>query len=149
MYKEFWLYNNEQIKSLEQISNKIEGFIYKITNVETGEYYIGKKAVQSKINKKLGKKEIAAQPIARGRKVTKKQVISESNWLSYYGSSDVLKKQIQEYGKEKFTREILCFAFSKQQLTYLEVVEQIKADVLNDEKALNQSILGKFYKGKV
>ena len=56
-----WLYNDDGIKITvaEDFTTDNYGFIYKITNLETGKYYIGKKAFFHNKKKKLTKKEIA------------------------------------------------------------------------------------------
>ena len=38
-----WLYENKEVKSLEDLPEKAFGFIYKTINVQTGKFYIGKK----------------------------------------------------------------------------------------------------------
>jgi hypothetical protein len=138
-----WKYKNNEINNIPE---EQYGFVYLITNNITGEYYIGKKQFKSITNKKLGKKEAAALPVARGRKPTKKQIIQESNWKDYWSSSKVLQKQVKDLGEGNFTKEILEFAKDGRELTYLEVKYQFKYNVLEDSKSLNDSILGKFFK---
>lgn len=121
------------------------GFIYMITNKETGEYYIGKKQLHNAQNKKLGKKVIAQQT-GRGRKKTTQLIISESNWREYWSSDKKLQQQVKELGEDKFERQILDFAYNKKHLTYLEVYYQMLYKVLEDKKSLNDNILGKFFK---
>jgi len=70
-----WLYENKVIEKIEDFESEIFGFIYRITNLETGLYYIGKKQLMSTTNVKLGKKEISLLPITRGRTPSKKKVI--------------------------------------------------------------------------
>lgn len=140
-----WLYENKEIKSKEDFPFEIHGFIYRITNLETGKYYIGKKQIQSKINKKLGKKEIAALPVQKGRKPSKKLVITESNWINYWSSCKPLIEEIKQLGEDKFRREILMFCKSKKLLTYWEAAFQIKEDVLLKD-TFNETILGHYYK---
>ena len=106
------------------------GFIYKITNTKTQQYYIGKK---NYFFKKREKKAI---------------VFVESDWKTYYGSSEALTKDINTLGKEHFKREILEVCYSKGELSFKEVAHLFKNDVLTDEKAYNSNILGKFYKAE-
>ena len=42
--------------------------------------------------------------------------------------------------------EILRFCSSKKSLTYYELQEQFSHDVLGDELALNDNLLGKFFR---
>ena len=59
------------------------GFIYVITHTESKKYYIGKKILYNTTNVKLGKKELINLPVQRGKKPTTKQIIKESNWITY------------------------------------------------------------------
>jgi len=140
-----WLYQNKVIEKIEDFPNETFGFVYRITNLETGLYYIGKKQLQNKVNKKLGKKELAELPIQRGRKVTKKLVISESNWKDYWGSCKPLLEDLKNLGEDKFKREILMICKSKKLLTYWEASFQMKEDVLLKD-SYNETVLGHYYK---
>lgn len=141
-----WLYQNKVIEKIEDLPNECFGFIYRIINTQTGKFYIGKKQILSKVNKKLGKKEKAALPTKRGRTPSKKLVVSESNWLCYWGSCKPLLSDISLLGEDKFTREILMFCQTKKQLTYYEIMYQIKEDVLFHENSYNDNILAKFHR---
>jgi hypothetical protein len=141
-----WLYNNKEIKSLEDIPTGTYGFIYVVTHVSTGKKYLGKKSLFHQLNKKLGKKELAQLPVTRGRTKTTKLIIKESDWQTYYGSEEFIKQQIKEGKQEEFTREIIHFVTNKKQLTYFECKYQFLHNVLESEEWLNNNILGKFYK---
>jgi hypothetical protein len=55
-----WVYNNNTISSLSDLGeNEPFGFVYKITNLTNGKFYIGKKNIYSKVNKPITKKELA------------------------------------------------------------------------------------------
>jgi len=140
-----WLYKNKVIEKIEDFPENTFGFIYKITNNETGKFYIGKKQLMSKTNVKLGKKEKAALPTQRGRTPSKKLVVKEADWQNYWGSNKPLLEEIKTSGKEKFTREILMMCPSKKLLTYWEAAFQIKEDVLTVD-SYNDTVLGKFFK---
>lgn len=103
-----------------------QGFVYKITNLKTGEYYIGKKNF-SRIKK--------LKPL-KGRK-NKRHFKVESDWRDYYGSSLKLQEDIEKLGTESFRREITHYCRTKTEMSYTELLEQIKHDVLNDEKSYN------------
>lgn len=139
-----WLYENKVIEKIEDFPEGTFGFIYKITNNETGKFYIGKKQLISKTNVKLGKKEKAAFPTQRGRTPTKKLVVKEADWQNYWGSNKPLLEELKS-GKDKFTREILMICPSKKLLTYWEAAYQIKLDVLLMD-SYNDTVLGKFFK---
>jgi len=139
-----WLYKHKEISKIEDFPESTFGFIYKITNTQTEKFYIGKKQLMSFTNVKMGKKELAEQPTQRGRKVTKKQVIKESNWQGYWGSNKFLLDDIKKSGYENFTREIIVICPTKKLLTYWELATQCKYDVLQSN-SYNDNILGKFY----
>lgn len=144
-----WLYQNKVINSLEDFGYDIPiGFIYITTHTPTGKKYLGKKSLFSTTNKKLGKKELEALPVTRGRTPTTKQVIKESDWKSYYGSEDFIKKEIKLKHHSDFTREIIQLVNSKKQLTYYEMKYQFQYGVIEPitgDEWLNHNILGKFF----
>lgn len=140
-----WLYNNKIINNISDLEIKTFGFIYKITNKENGKFYIGKKQLQNKTNVKLGKKELAELPIKRGRTPSKKQVIKESNWLTYWGSCKPLLEDVKNLGEDKFKKEILKLCNSKKQLTYYEAYFQMKEEVLFID-SYNDHILSHYYR---
>lgn len=140
-----WLYENKVIEKTEDFPEGTFGYVYRITNLVNGKSYIGKKQLLSKINKKLGKKEIAALPTQRGRTPSTKLIISESNWLTYWGSCKPLLNDVKLLGEDKFKREILTICKTKKQLTYYEVMHQVKEDVLFID-SYNDNILAKFHR---
>jgi hypothetical protein len=140
-----WLHNNKWIESIKDFPENTFGFIYITTHIPTGKSYLGKKSLYHTTNQKLGKKELAEQPIARGRKPTTKQVIKESDWKTYYGSEEFIKQKIKEGKQEEFTREIIHLVNNKKLLTYFECKYQFQLGVLESNKYLNTNILGKFF----
>lgn len=122
--------------------NDYYGYVYMTTNLSTNRSYIGKKNFFHKTNKKLGKKEIAALPITRGRPVTTKEVIKESDWKTYYGSAEEIKKA----DKKNLIRVILRLCKTSKELTYFECKEQFKYGVLEDStKWINDNISGRYF----
>jgi len=122
------------------------GFVYRIDNLETNQSYIGKKVFFNHQNKKLGKKEIANLPVKRGRTPTKKSVTTESNWKTYYGSSDETKEWSKNTPPDKLVRTILKLCYNSRELTYWETKLLFHYEVLeNKEKWVNKNILGKFF----
>jgi len=142
---EKWLYRGEECSGIEELPENLHGFVYKITNLNTGKIYIGRKILYNTLTKKLTKRELAEQT-GPGRKPVKKKVIKESNWLSYWGSSKLLLEDVKTLGKDRFEREIIKLAFSKKQLTYYELHYQCVFEVLLID-SYNSNILGKFYPG--
>jgi hypothetical protein len=139
-----WIYNESFITELNDMPEGTIGFIYKITNGKTGEYYIGKKNVLSIRKRKFGKKEIAL--LTDKRLKTYEMITKESDWKSYRSSN----KQVQEWFKDKENDQlelrVLRFCSSTKSLTYYELQEQFSHDVLMDKKSLCDNILGKFFR---
>lgn len=122
------------------------GFVYKITNLTNSKFYIGKKYFYHTSNVKLGKKELALLPVTRGRKSTTKQVIKESDWRSYWGSSKELQQDVKELGAEMFECIILKLCRDKKELTYYELHYQCTNECLLSYDSYNDNILGKFFR---
>jgi len=140
-----WRYKGDYITELGDMPENVFGFIYKITNTETGEYYIGKKQVVSVRKRNFGKKEIAALEDKRVKKY--EMVTKESDWKDYRSSNDKVKSWFEtEEGRSKCDLEILRFCSNKKSLTYYELQEQFAHDVLGDELSLNDNLLGKFFR---
>ena len=140
----FWFYNDTQVSSLDQLPDGIVGFVYKITSKESGKIYIGKKQIESVRNKPLTKKEISEWD-RPGRVPKKRKVVSESDWVNYWGSSKTLQEDLKTFGKDRFTRQILHLCFSKKQLSYYETYYQFKYKVLHID-SFNDNILGKYFR---
>ena len=77
-----WTYQGRCITELSDMPEGTFGFIYKITNGKTGEYYIGKKQVVSIRKRKFGKREIAKLTDKRMKRY--EMVQKESNWRFFY-----------------------------------------------------------------
>ena len=122
--------------------NQYHGYIYLTVHLKTGRQYIGKKAFHHTTNKKLGKKELAELPVARGKKPSKKQVIKESDWKTYYGSAT----EIKNLPKEELKRYVLKLCKNKKELTYYETKMLFTYNVLEDNRYINDNILGKFFR---
>ncbi len=122
--------------------NEYVGYIYVTSHIPTGRQYIGKKIFFHTTNKKLGKKELLEIPITRGKRPTKKQVVKESDWKTYYGSST----EIKSLPKEEMLRHVLKLCKTSKQLTYWETKYLFQYNVLEDDRYINDNILGKFYR---
>lgn len=119
------------------------GYIYMTCHFPTNRSYIGKKNFFHTSNKKLGKKEIAALPITRGRKISTKQVVKESDWKTYYGSAEEIKK----IPKTELKRYLIRLCKTKKELTYWEISTLFKYNVLLEpERWINDNIQGRFFR---
>ena len=120
-----WQYNNTDFTE-EQIGENY-GFVYRITNLKTGKKYIGKKFFYSSKTKQV--------------KGKKKRLKVFSDWQTYYGSNEELKKDVILHGKESFKREILHLCLSKGAAGYLEAKEQFVNGVLESDEYYNTWIM--------
>ena len=118
-----WTYKGKEIS---EIPDEYEGFVYLITNLTNNQKYIGKKLAKFKTTK----------PPLKGRK-NKRRGYKESDWKTYWGSSDRLNEDVQNLGIEKFTREILYFCKSRGEMSYLEAREQFSRRVLETDEYYN------------
>lgn len=150
-----WTYKGQLITELSDMPENVFGFIYKITNGKTGEYYIGKKQVLSVRKRNFGKREIAALEDKRMKKY--EYVTKESDWKEYRSSNKVVKGWFDENEtalnegrnndiNDRLELRILRFCSNKKSLTYYELQEQFAHDVLADEDSLNDNLLGKFFR---
>ena len=110
------------------------GYVYRITNIQSGRQYIGRKYFYQKRKPKGGKRRIT----------------SESDWKRYYGSSDELKQDVREYGKDKFKREIISLHETLGKVNYEETKQLFLHNVLMEElddgtpMYYNSNILGRY-----
>ena len=70
----------------------------------------------------------------------KRTVLKESDWQSYYGSSEEVKQIVEEKGGGNFHREILHLCKAKGELSYLEAKEQFDRGVLFSDEYYNEFI---------
>jgi hypothetical protein len=146
------------------------GFVYCIENTITGMKYIGCKTFWFKHTKYLTKKHTKAEQSLLQKlilknikkydalkkalkkkyagKKTKIKSLVESDWKTYYGSSEYLLKDIEKYGKKSFTRTILNCYKTRWETLYYEAKEQFDRDVLLDPMYYNYWIKIKLRKRK-
>lgn len=141
-----WLYQGEEMTSVEDFPPLTFGFTYRITHVPSGKAYIGKKVLQHNRKAKLTKKDLALYEGQPGRKPSYKRITKESDWKTYYGSNKYLLELLKTEPKENFKREILTLASNKKLLTYEETKALFIYQVLEKpDEFFNDNILGKFF----
>lgn len=116
-----WIYRG-QLFEIDDASSH-QSFVYLITDLRDGMMYVGKK--QFFFSRTL-------RPL-KGMK-RRRKVIEESDWLTYYGSSERLCKVVEALSEtdreQTFSREILHLCRTKSEATYLEAYEQMVRGVL-------------------
>jgi hypothetical protein len=127
-----WLYQGTVVTELPE---ECVGFVYIITNTDSGKKYIGKKLA------KFSRTTYKTVKLKNGNKKKKKiRGKIESDWQEYWGSSPNLTADINTLGKEKFTREILHYCKSKSETSYIEAREQFERKVLESQDYYNGHI---------
>lgn len=111
------------------------GFVYRITRISDGKFYIGKKKLTFKRSK-----------MVKGKK---KRFTVDSDWLTYYGSSEELKNDVKSLGEESFLREILHMCTTLSQCNYLETKEIFANGCLLREDCYNSWVSCKIHKKHV
>jgi hypothetical protein len=114
------------------------GFVYIITDLTNNKKYVGKKLFESK----------RTLPPLKG-KTRKRKVTKESDWMSYYGSSEELMLLVEANGADTFKREILHLCHSRGEMSYLEAKEQFDRGVLLSDDFYNGIINCKIHKSHV
>ena len=133
-YENPWLYQNTNFTS-DDIDDKF-GFVYCITNNKNGRQYIGRKYFWK----------------FRTPKGKKRKVKSESDWKNYYGSCPELKEEIQQLGKQNFSRVILSLHNTKGQTNFEETRQLFVKGVLTESlgdgtpKYYNSNILSRYFR---
>jgi len=136
-----WQYQNKVVESLPE---DCVGFVYLITNKTNDRKYVGKKLA------KFSKTTYKTVKLKNGTKKKKKiRGKIESDWLTYYGSSIELNKDVERLGEGSFTREILHFCKSKAECSYIEAREQFSRKVLETEEYYNGQISVRVHKSHI
>lgn len=132
-----WLWNG---KPIDEIPNGHKSFVYLFTNRINGRQYIGFKTAVSQSTRTV--------------KGKKKRQTKESDWKTYFSSSQELLHDVAKYGRGNFIREIIALTIDKSVGKYVEAMYQFDRGVLVDKTnryyngiinlRLNHRLLGKF-----
>jgi len=127
-----WYYKGQIVTKLPE---DCVGYVYCIENLTNGRKYIGKKLA------KFSKTTYKTITLKNGTK-KKKKIRSkiDSDWRDYWGSSPNLQEDINNLGKENFSREILYYCKSKSECTYIEARTQFERKVLESDDYYNGQI---------
>jgi len=133
-YENPWTYKGSTFTT-DDINDQF-GFVYRITNLQTGKQYIGRKYFWQKRKPRGGKR----------------RVTTESDWKRYYGSSDELKADRKLLGNDLFKREILSTHPTGGKVNFEETRQLFINNVLTESLTdgtpayYNSNILGRYYR---
>tara|TARA_B100001113_G_C20694380_1_gene442221 strand:+ start:9 stop:410 length:402 start_codon:yes stop_codon:yes gene_type:complete len=126
-----WFYND---KEFDLTPEQYQGFVYMITELDTGKKYIGKKF--------FWKPKTLPKTKSRKRRIKTR---TESDWKDYYGSNKLVQQLVENKGKDKYRREILKLCKTKGECSYYEAKYQFKYDVLLSDEYYNELISCKIH----
>ena len=134
VYENPWLYEGKHFTS-DDIDDFF-GFVYRIINLQNGREYIGRKYFWK----------------FRTPKGKKRKVKSESDWKKYYGSCPELKEEIQQLGRQNFSRTMLSLHKTAGKTNYEETKQLFINGVLTEQldsgepKFYNSNILSRYFR---
>ena len=134
VYENPWVYKGTTFTSAD--IGDFFGFVYRITNLQNGRQYIGRKYFTQ----------------CRKHRGSRRKRTSESDWKRYYGSSKELNGDRKLLGSNCFKREILSLHRSKGQVNFEETKQLFLHDVLTESLTdgtpayYNSNILGRYMK---
>ncbi len=121
-----WTYNNV---TFEDTPEEYQGFVYQLTQVHSNKKYIGKKNFWKP----------KTLPITKTRK-NRVRTRTESDWRTYFGSSNEVRNLVEQHGQNQFKREILKLCKTKGEMSYYETKLQFDNDVLFRDDYFNNFI---------
>ena len=133
-YENPWYFKGTPFLS-ENIDDNF-GFVYLITNIQSGRKYIGRKYFWQ----------------FRTPKGKKRKVKSESDWKKYYGSCPELKEDIIKLGKQSFSRVIISLHKTKGKTNFEETRQLFLNGVLIESldtggpAYYNSNILSRYFR---
>ena len=127
-YENPWIFEGRAF--LSEDINDLYGFVYRITNNLNGREYIGRKYFWSH-----------RKPPGKKRRVKK-----ESDWKKYYGSCPELKEDIEQFGRQNFSRTILSLHKTPGKTNFEETRQLFVNGVLTE--ALDSGV-PRYYNGNI
>ena len=134
IYENAWTYQGTAFTSDD--INDFFGYVYCITNLQSGKKYIGRKYFTQRRKPRGGKR----------------RVTSESDWKKYYGSSPELKEDVKHFGRSLFKREIISLHKTLGKTNYEETRQLFLNNVLTESlddgtpAYYNSNVLGRYYR---
>jgi hypothetical protein len=122
-----WIYEDKEFQPEDEFLEQYQGFVYCLTETSTGKKYIGKKF--------FWKPKIL--PVTKTRKRRKRTRV-QSDWRTYYGSSEKVKTLYE--GGQDFRRDVLRLCRTKGECSYYEAKLQFEYDVLLSDEYYNEFI---------
>jgi hypothetical protein len=126
-----WIYKGKEITDVEVPADAL-GFIYRITRISDGKWYIGRKNL-------LKSKTIQSKGIKKKSKVA-------SDWKTYWSSSKDIQELVTTEGEDNFTREILLFCTTKACILAGEEYFLYISGSIWDQNCFNNNIRSKVYR---
>ena len=133
-YENPWTYEGSTFTSAD--IDDFFGFVYRITNLQNGRKYIGRKYFTQ----------------CRKLRGSRRKRTSESDWKTYYGSSKELTEDRKLLGSNCFKREIISLHRTKGKVNYEETRQLFLHNVLTESfddgtpLYYNSNILGRYMK---
>lgn len=121
-----WYYES---KEYDETPEEYQGFVYLITELDTGKKYIGKK--------NFWRPKVLPKNSKRNRRVRTRV---ESDWRKYFGSNKEVQALVESNGIENYKREILRLCKTKGEMSYYEAKLQFENDVLLRDDYYNEFI---------
>ena len=121
-----WYYES---KEYDETPEEYQGFVYLITELDTGKKYIGKK--------NFWRPKVLPKNSKRNRRVRTRV---ESDWRKYFGSNKEVQALVESNGIENYRRDILRLCKTKGEMSYYEAKLQFDHDVLLRDDYYNEFI---------
>ena len=135
-----WMYRGLEITPADVPEGSV-GFCYLVYDYTYDMIYIGKKQLTSTNRKKIGVREKKSTKTRKTFKVT----VKDSDWMNYNTSCKPLQERLKTAKKGEIRKEILEFAYSKKNLSWLELKHQVLKEVLTRGKSYNECIAGRYW----
>tara|TARA_A100001035_G_scaffold78079_1_gene60301 strand:+ start:244 stop:642 length:399 start_codon:yes stop_codon:yes gene_type:complete len=121
-----WTYNGSEYNETPE---DYQGFVYIITELDSGKKYLGKK--------NFWRPKVLPKNSKRSRRMRTRV---ESDWREYYGSSKELQVLVEQRGGDNYKREIIRLCRTKGEMSYYEAKAQFDNDVLLSDEWFNNFI---------